>query len=290
MNHIRNIFSVMVCCLGMSGNVAAEKVSLTELNDQSKQEALRLANLLAEKSKLLPQDVYQKLNTATFAGASFSEEQLEKLLKSVVNMGVPNTPETQELRAGIAQVQGLLAKKLQSYRVTGVSFAVDPNGAFFVDNQDPEFTVAYKGASGDIKTRRYKASIDSVGLKVEFAISFDMILFTNTSVNFYDSEKVIELGTGFEMSFWPLARINTAVFRVPEAERVVLDFNNPEHVAFDPNVPRWVQGVNQILHQFSITYVPFKNMPGGLFIQHFNFGISANVLSVVTGGTLTPLA
>lgn len=281
MNTIRNVFFAMVCYVAFSGSVVAQQV--TELNDQTKQEVIGRAQEYAEKAKFLPQDIYQKLNAANTSGSMCSEEQLEKLLKSVMDLVVPKTPENEELRAGIAQVQGLIAKKLQDYKVSGYSFAIDPNGAFFVDNQDPQFTVVYKDAKGDIKTRRYQASIDSMGLKVEFAVSFDLIFFTNTSVNFYDSEKVIELGRGIEMNLFPLTFINTAIFKEPFTPWTGRDFYNPDI--------HWTgKAINQILWMTSLAYVPFKNMPGGLILLGFNFGISGNLLNYITGGTLTPLA
>jgi len=288
MNTLRNGFIALVICLGVMGNSVAE---LTELNDQVKLDAIRLANDIAKKAKYLPKDTYENLNNAMAAGTSFSEEQLEKLLKSVMGLMVSHKPENQALRAELGQIQSLLAKKLQSYKVSGFSFAIDPNGAFFVDNQDPEFPVVYKDAEGNVKTRRYKASIDSVGIKVEFAVNFDFIFFTGTASNFYDTNNVIELGKGIEMNLWPLAIANTYLFRDSLAPQIERDINNPAHWIGDPNIPGFANAMNNFfINMISVGYVPFRDLPGGLVLVSFKAGLSGNQLSVITGGTLTPLA
>jgi len=85
MRYIRNVViaSVMMTCFqayAKNNVVVDQKLVAIELNDQTKQNAINLANTYAEQAKFLPQDVYQKLNSASIAGTSFSEEQLEKLL------------------------------------------------------------------------------------------------------------------------------------------------------------------------------------------------------------------
>lgn len=266
---------LLTACAVLTFNV----VCAQELTDQNKEEAIKLVNNLLDKAKIVPQDVYQKLAVANNTYASnFSEEQLEKLLKGALNVVVPNTKDNQEMRSTLAAMQSALAKKLQSYRVTGFSFAIDPNGAFFVDNQDPEFTVAYKDARGELRTRRYAASIDSIGLKVEFAINFDFIFLTGTATNFYDTDKVIELGTGFEISMWPLGTALNLMMREPDPA------DPREHI-----IPGYIQTISYVLSCCAVTYVPFKNMSGGMIILHGLFGLPGGGPSIITGGTLTPL-
>jgi len=272
---------LLAMCAALSFNVYAQ-----EFTDQDKQDAIQLARKLAEKAQMVPQDIYEKLAVANSTPmANFSDEQLEKLLKGVLSLFIPNTDESQEIRMALSNIQSTLIKQLKSYRVTGYSFAIDPNGALLVDNQDPEFVVAYKDGRGGFKTRRYAASIDSVGLKIEFAINFDLIFFTGTAVNFYESDKKIELGTGFSMSPWPITQSLNLVF----GER------NPAFNGLDPFeplflLPDYIRYTNFILDRLAISYVPFKNMPGGLCILHGKVGLHGFDMSVITGGTLTPLA
>ena len=65
-------------------------------------------------------------------------------------------------------------------------------------------------------------------------------------MDFYESDKVIQLGTGVEFMLLP--------------------------------------------HLLSFHYVPFSNVPGGMIMLGVNvIGLSANTLSIITGGTLTPI-
>jgi len=91
-----------------------------------------------------------------------------------------------------------VAKKLSEYKITGFATTFDPNFAFFFDCQDPEFDVIYKNNKGDIKTRKYKAEINSIGLKFELAVKLDLIFFVDTDLNFYNSNEKIELSMGID--------------------------------------------------------------------------------------------
>ncbi|MBX9831071.1 hypothetical protein K2X40_03870 [Candidatus Babeliales bacterium] len=138
----------------------------------------------------LPYSLSNKIDQA----AKFKDEELVSLIEEVFN-SVPNTSENaQELE----NAQQTLLAKLRSYKVTGFSFCVDPNFAFFVETQNPEFTVQYKNQYGEVKMRNYQAKINTIGFKIEASIKLDLILFVNTDMNFYDSNKEIIIGNGID--------------------------------------------------------------------------------------------
>ncbi|QQR49443.1 hypothetical protein IPF37_01180 [bacterium] len=126
----------------------------------------------------------------------FQEEELIALMgKEGIFKFVPNTDKNlQKLRS----LQQSLITTLRDYKVTGYSFAVDPNFAFFIETQNPEFTVQYKDQTGNIKTRNYRAKINTIGLKLELSLKLDLIFFVNTDMNFFDSNKEIKFGNGID--------------------------------------------------------------------------------------------
>lgn len=102
--------------------------------------------------------------------------------------------------AKMAIAKSMIIQILKDYRVTGVSFCVDPNIAFILDEQNPTFTVHYKDKKGHHASRVYESSINSIGLKFELSLKFNMIIFTNTDFNFFETNKNIELGYGIDIS------------------------------------------------------------------------------------------
>ncbi|MBY0353817.1 hypothetical protein K2W90_05635 [Candidatus Babeliales bacterium] len=153
------------------------------------QDAINALQTVASTANL-PYSLNNKIDQA----ATFHEEELVSLIGEVFNF-VPNTSESaQELE----KAQEVLLTKLRSYKVTGFSFCIDPNFAFFVETQNPEFTVQYKNQSGEIKMRNYQAKINTIGFKIEASIKLDLILFVNTDMNFYDSNKAIIIGNGID--------------------------------------------------------------------------------------------
>lgn len=100
-----------------------------------------------------------------------------------------------------------LANKLREYRVTGFSWSLDWNFAWFYNNQRPRINVAFKNNLGQFRYREFWSEITSVGFKLQFAYKLNLIFVTDTDFNFYDSNKVIELGSGIDLSasfFWGL--------------------------------------------------------------------------------------
>lgn len=93
-----------------------------------------------------------------------------------------------------------VSKALRDYRVTGTAFCIDPNFAFLYDNQNPSMVMTFVNSKGEIKTRAYRASINSIGLKFEAAVKLNLVMFVNTNLNFEDSTKELYLGTGIDLS------------------------------------------------------------------------------------------
>lgn len=126
----------------------------------------------------------------------FQEEELIALMgKEGIFKFVPNTDKNlQKLKS----LQQSLITTLRDYKVTGYSFAVDPNFAFFIENQNPAFAIYYKDQAGNVKIRDYQANINTIGLKLELSLKLDLIFFVNTDMNFFDSNKEIKFGNGID--------------------------------------------------------------------------------------------
>lgn len=200
-----------------------------------------------------------------------------------------------ENRKALVSAQEALEKCLGQYKITGYAFTVDPNGAFFVDEQDPSFDVYFQAPGSNVlKKRRYNASINSVGLKIQFAIKLNVIFFTDTAFDFYNSNKEIELGTGIDLVISPFwmrnfvihwiangggYRFGTGLF-IGDSYRDVFE-NGGRIVVIPLLVPRLPLGLD-------ITYAPFKNAPGGIIMLGISLGLTLPGLSMVTGGKLTP--
>ena len=152
------------------------------------------AEIVTKINKIDPQ-------TTSHSPNSYNEEELINLIKTTLSHlpYIRNTREGNERDTQVLlDMQNFLINKLRKYHVSGVSFAVDPNLALFIESQNPAFSVVYKDSEGNIKTRSYQAEINTVGFKAEASIKLDLIFFTGTGVNFYDSNKVITLGTGID--------------------------------------------------------------------------------------------
>lgn len=180
---------------------------------------------------------------------SFKGEELQLLVNTILDQYGPNIP--QGAQASLRSVLGFLNKELSIYNVSGFAFACDPNLGLIWNTQNPNFTAVFKDNQGNVKTRNYNASIESVGLKYSLAYNLNFIFFTG-DLNFDNSNKVLELGTGIDISlttlFPPLMVLPVSVFTL---------------------------------------YAPFTNAPGGILMIGIPLGFAGG-LSIVTGGTLIP--
>ncbi len=243
---------------------------------------------IALKTAEMPAQI--KLMVANLNSEEFSETTVIDLAgKMLALSGHTLSPEQQKL---LKDIKNALTKKLKSYKASGCSFAIDANGAFFVDTVDPQFTVTFKDPKGNILTRKYKAAVELIGFNVEFAIRPTLIFMTG-DVNFYDTNKTIELGTGVEISptlflkaysfggFWRRL-INFAMehpYGASPADEEALMRSTP-----------WIEKVWATPLSLTFTYAPFKNTSGGIFMVSVPTGYTTGSLSLVRGGTLTPVA
>lgn len=129
---------------------------------------------------------------------SFSEEEILSFISSALAIGSFNG--IQQERDFLANTKSALMEQLRAYKVSGVCFDIDPNLAFIIETQNPDLCVKYCDSNGNVKTRRYRARINTLGFKFEASIKLDLIFFTDTNLNFYDSDKTIEIGTGIDMN------------------------------------------------------------------------------------------
>lgn len=170
----------------------------------------------------------------------------------------------------------VFANVLKKFKVSNEpigSFCFDPNGAFFVDNQDPKIRIYYKNEKGETKTRLYQASIDSVGLKIALTLNFNLVFFTG-NLDYMNTNKTLHLGNGF--STGAPGFILAFILETLGLIHVDLRNHNPLH---------------NLIPMLEFTYCSLENAPGSLIIvsaQTPNL-VNFNIASVITGGTLTPI-
>lgn len=240
----------------------------------TKQDIIRIVNQVSAEVAV-PPHFMPRLQEMTQAGKEVSDDLLAKTVAMFLELGL-----SPEQKGQLQEINDALVNRLKSYKVSGFSFAFDPNGAFFVDTQNPQFTVTYKDAHGNVKTRTYLADISLLGLNLELAFRFNLIFFTNTDANFYDTDKQIQLGTGFQFTLRPFVDNRVTI--------QWLEQMFPGGIAYD--WPSYGRIIAANLSQISITYAPFVNAPGGMFILGYSYGASWAYASIINGGTLTPVA
>lgn len=202
---------------------------------------------------------------------TFTEEELITAMGMVLDNFEEKLPK--DLRETLDSSMFALAKRLSKFKITGFAYALDPNGAFFVDTQDPAFTVFFKNQNGEIKTMRLQADIESIGFKVQFSLNINFIFFVGADFNYIDAHEKINLGVGGEMSLSVIPAIIYFFVRSYELRRRLVSYLGASNFA-----------------DLLFTYVPFKKIKGGMLLTSLCLGItSAGSLSVVTGGSLTPV-
>ena len=244
----------------------------------NRKEILTHLNALSKNMPYMPGSIAKKLHRIS-NGGKLSDDALTELISSVLKLAYPkptDSQETTEHYKALKAIEDLLIKRLKSYRISGVSWAVDLNGAFFVDNQDPSFAVTYCNAKGEVKNRTYQASIDLIGLNIEFGCRFNLFFFTNTDANFYNTNKTIDLGHGVEIGGALLCGALGALTAPIYAGEALINHQALLHLII-------------LLQNMRLTYIPFNNAPGGLIILTFTLGPNFAIASIVTGGTLTPI-
>ena len=127
----------------------------------------------------------------------FSEEEMLKLIDATTSKYASHIPAP--VLQALALKKNTLINLLRQYKVTGFSFCIDPNFALIFDNQNPVMSVYYKNDHGSFKERTYQTYIRSIGLKFQVAFNINLMFFVGTDLNFYDSNKQIELGMGLDL-------------------------------------------------------------------------------------------
>lgn len=242
----------------------------------SKKDLVDYLKEIAKQHPKLPKKIEKLLKEIKSSDDDdLNEEVFEKVFEKLISFNA--APEQAETMQAILNA---LVKKGQKFTVSGSSFCVDPNGGFILDTQDPKFTVTYKDAKGNVKKRMYKADIQLVGLNVELAFRFNWIFFTDENFNYHDSNKVITLGKGIQINPCKLYYLAT-------------------HRLFDIWPRRLISNsaILTLLSLFDFTYIPFENAQGGMVIATLDLGFPniiniaplGNIISLVKGGTLTPV-
>jgi hypothetical protein len=217
---------------------------------QSMDDAVSIVDAALNKSELEKTVIADLKKTVHSKPANgFKPEELQLFVNTVIDQYESSIP--QAAQTSLRSVLGFLSKELSSYKVSGFAFACDPNLGLIWNTQNPNFTAVFKDNEGNVKIRNYDASIESVGLKYALSYNLNFIFFTG-DLNFENSNKILELGTGIDVSlttlFPPLMALPVSVFTL---------------------------------------YAPFTNAPGGIFMVGIPLGFTGG-LSLVTGGTLIP--
>lgn len=326
-NHnFKTVILALVLCSGVCAVTKAEEHNLPDTKAAShstaytKEQMTELINktaaTLEHTSKRLRKDL-QELKSNS------SQELIAQTITELVTHDI--TPEQRSTFVGMKKT---IVDALKEYKVTGAAFTHGFNAAFFLNTQKPEFTVSYKNAAGDVKTRNYQAEMNFVGLNVEVGYRFNYIFFTNTDLNFFETDKKIELGTGVQI--WPVnigltsfgfyiaykafsmgrelaLEANNEVIRLGRALnddefRVIQQRAEGRFNAFLAPLNQnknLLKAVEWTVNPLCFTYVPFVNAPGGMIMVSYVIDalslvttktpFSYGALGMINGGSLTPV-
>lgn len=134
---------------------------------------------------------------------TFSAQELTKRINATIANYAEETSMEPIMLAKLTQKAKDMIQQLDPYDVTGFSFAPDPNFALIFDHQDPTFDIIFKNKNGEIKQRKHKLEIDSIGFKFELALKLNFMFFVNTNLDFHSSNKVLPLGRGASLNIAP---------------------------------------------------------------------------------------
>ena len=249
----RRSFFLVILLVTISLCTSSHASTTPNSNLTSMQDAVTALEVALDKADLYDGKTATSLKQrlASKSANKFTEEELQAMIKLIFNYGstVP-----QEARIALNEISQFLVSRLSTYEVSGFAFAFDPNAGLIWDNQKPSFTIVFKNKEGQIKSRKYDASINSIGLKLALSLNFNLIFFTG-DINFENSNQVLELGTGIDLDLLFITKLLGIGWLIPGTP--------------------------------FITYAPFKNAPGALLMLGLALGLNG-ALSVVTSGTLTP--
>ncbi|MFH1831362.1 MAG: hypothetical protein ABH827_01025 [bacterium] len=266
------------------------------------QQTIKLINKIVTQFKAVSESLIKKIKAANIEQQNYSNEDLEKLIEETLNIAsFQDSAETPDI-ANLKNIHTALINNLKSYKVTGYSFAIVPNLALFYNSQKPEFVITYMDQNGNEKTRVYQTELNSIGLKYAATVNFDFMFFVNTDADFYTTNKKIIFGKGISFSANSPLFLTSLLGLTP---RIRCDLSETQQSAilergdsFDllneiikhSKRTAWDK-TYKVLDYLEITYVSFANMPGGMFMINILPPLlpHGNLLSIVTGGSLTPI-
>ena len=276
-NKIRYTIAFWITC------ILVEPLTLMAISNDIKDDIIANISVLTTKLPFIPDALANQIKSAKNNPQKISDEALEKLIEDFFTLIPAPSVENNEQSAhynDLAQSQESLITLLKSYRVSGFSWSINPNFALIINKQDPTFTVTYRNPKGEIKNRTYQAAIDLVGINAEISCRFSLIFFTNTDANFYNTNKPIKLGRGLEIGG------STALFTLLRLDREMYRYCFETREIFGRQA--WLAG--DLIRGAKSMYVPFINAPGGLIIlSNCCIGLHFGFVSMITGGTLTPV-
>src|SRR4029077_2724964 len=131
------------------------------------------------------------------------------------------------------------------------------------------------------KTRNFLGSIDTVGLKVELSLRFNLIFFVGTDFDFYESDKVIQLGTGIEIGAISLMEWFVGGLGPEYSDEAKNRINRARrNLGLDIQLTGLRRTIGNAVDLF-VSYIPFKNTSGAMVIVTPTIGfLPAGVFSI----------
>jgi hypothetical protein len=195
-------------------------------------------------------------------------------------------------------------KLFKTMHITGYGYGIYSDAGIIYNSHRPCFTVHF----GEDQHKQYQLDFTSWGITAQLSYSASLLLFVNTDPDFYNTHKRIKLGWGVSGEFyWPhrsyrnfLAqmvgidygkKINVEVGAPLEhhSSSVAVKGNCELSAKIDFSPIKKILGLPNLAVR--ITYINMKK--GGIILLSLSPGITVaplnGGLSVITGGTITPL-
>lgn len=129
-----------------------------------------------------------------------TEESVEEVIGRFFKKFPREIENSRAAYAKLKEIHGLLVQKLKSYKPNAITFTHYLSmGLITMGSLNMKFDVIYVNGKGGMKKRAYQATFTRKGLLAEIKYSMAGIYFVGDGFNFYDSNKKIECGQGFDM-------------------------------------------------------------------------------------------
>jgi len=249
------LFTALTLC---SVNASTIEQSSTKSDIQIK--TIDILTNIAKTFQHIPASYHDKLITAQ-DNTTTSNQDLIALVTETTQLLNFNAPDFLATKDQLLSLKRSLIAELEDFKITGFSFAIDPNLACIVETRNPKFSIDFIDSKGQKRSKDFELTFDTVGLKLQIGVNIDAIFFVNTDLNFYTLDKEIKLGTGIEVSSDALVSI--------------LSFS-----IFGSCLGNFTPDLN-------VAYIPFQNVKGGIVIASLAI-FSKELFTIITGGTLKP--